>query len=100
MQPLFLFKLLGIPFFSYTTLAVSGIVLALLAATRGSSGSRMPMPALIEVCAWIALPALLLGRALHIGYNANYYFERPGELWRFADGGLALVGLVGGGGLG
>ena len=100
MQPLFLFKLLGIPFFSYTTLTVSGIVLALLAAVRGSAASQIAMPELIEVCGWIALPALLLGRALHIGYNANYYLERPGELLRFADGGLALVGLVAGGGIG
>lgn len=58
------------------------------------------MPALIEVCAWIALPALVLGRAFHLGYNANYYLERPGELLYFADGGLALVGLVAGAGIG
>src|SRR5262245_27538569 len=100
MQPLFLFKLLGLPFFSFTTLAVSGVVLALFAATRGSPENRISVPELVEVCAWITLPALLLGRALHIGYNANSYVERPSELLNFADGGLALVGLVGGGGFG
>ena len=43
---------------------------------------------------------LVLGRAIHLWYNANYYLERPGELLHFADGGLALVGLVAGAGIG
>jgi phosphatidylglycerol:prolipoprotein diacylglycerol transferase len=97
MQPLFLFKILGIPFFSYSTLVGVGILLALFAAAAASRGSVVDRHGVIGAVAWAACAALAGGRLLHIAYNIGYFAERPGQLLRIEDGGMSLVGLFCGG---
>ena len=62
MQPLFLFKLLGVPFFSFTTLAGLGILLALLAAASAHNPSLGGWTAL-SASAWVSAGALAGGDA-------------------------------------
>lgn len=97
MQPLFLFKILGIPFFSYTTLTITGVALALIAATHQVRQAGRPARLVAPAFAWIAPPALIAGRIAHVAYNGSYFVERPADLLRFADGGLAFVGVFCGG---
>jgi phosphatidylglycerol:prolipoprotein diacylglycerol transferase len=97
MQPLFLFKILGIPFFSYTTLVGLGIVFALLAASATVHGSLLYGNSALGASTWAGSLALLAGRLLHIAYNFGYFAERPGQLLRLEDGGMSFVGLFCGG---
>ncbi len=97
MQPLFLFKVLGIPFFSYTTLVVIGIWLAWLMAGWQVSKTGRPRRWAGEAMLWIALFALLAGRLFQVLYNADYYLERPAEVLHFTDGGMSFVGVFCGG---
>jgi len=96
MQPLFLFKLLGVPFFSFTTLAGLGVLLALLAATFAVRSPLTGRTAL-NASAWASAGALAGGRLLHILYNFGYFLEHPVQLLRIDDGGMAFVGLFCGG---
>jgi phosphatidylglycerol:prolipoprotein diacylglycerol transferase len=100
MQPLFLFKVFGVPFFSYTTLVIAGIMLAWLAVVSQLSMSANRIGALRlvnEAFACVALGAVVSGRIMHIAYNIEYFVERPSELWRYWDGGVSLVGVCIGG---
>jgi len=99
MQPLFLFKLLGVPFFSFTTLAGFGILLALLA-TASARGLLLEGRTALSASAWVSAGALAGGRLLHIAYNFGYFSEHPAQLLHSDDGGMAFVGLFCGGGLG
>jgi phosphatidylglycerol---prolipoprotein diacylglyceryl transferase len=99
MQPLFLFKLLGVPFFSFTTLAGLGILLALLAAAS-AYGSGLEGRTALNASAWVSAGALMGGRLVHIAYNFAYFSEHPARLLYVDDGGMAFVGLFCGGCLG
>lgn len=96
MQPLFLFKFLGVPFFSFTTLAGLGIALALLAAIT-ARGSPLQGRSALSAAAWLTAGALAGGRLLHIAYNYGYFAEHPNQLLSILDGGMAFVGLFCGG---
>jgi phosphatidylglycerol:prolipoprotein diacylglycerol transferase len=103
MQPLFLFKFLGVPFFSYTTLVVTGIVLAWLTVVsqmRAQSKHILELRAINAAFASVALGAVVVGRSMHIIYNAAYFSERPAEWARYLDGGLSFIGVCIGGGMG
>ncbi|MBI5878857.1 MAG: prolipoprotein diacylglyceryl transferase [Chloroflexi bacterium] len=100
MQPLFLFKLAGIPFFSFTTLVVGGMAAGILAGMPAwRRAGRSPQDA-VELAAWMTFPALCCGRIVHIATNLDYFVERPAQMVWFADGGLGLVGVSGGAVLG
>jgi phosphatidylglycerol:prolipoprotein diacylglycerol transferase len=110
MQPLFLFKVFGVPFFSYTTLVIAGVVLAWLTVVRAclesvrgagavfsNANPMLALRAVNEAFACVALGAVVGGRVMHIAYNIEYFVERPSELWRYLDGGVSLVGVCIGG---
>jgi prolipoprotein diacylglyceryltransferase len=96
-QTLYLFKILGVPFFSFTTFAVLGFVLSLGAALYEARNDAARQRQIVEAVMWLTLPALSAGRLVHVLYNVNYYAERQGELLRFTDGGMSFVGLFIGG---
>lgn len=93
-QPLFLFKIAGLPFFSYTLLISLGLAAAYIAAlprlrrigrTAGDGAEAM-------MC--MVVPALIFGRLAHVLYNFSYFSERPMQIWWFADGGFGMVGIA------
>lgn len=94
MQPLFLFKLFGIPFFSYTSLVLVGVVLALVMASVQVRRAGKPARWVSEAAAWLAIFGLIGGRLVHLLYNWDYYLERPAQVLRFGDGGLSFVGVL------
>ena len=97
MQPLFLVKLLDVPFFSYPTLIISGVALAWCAAQTRARALGWPALWVSEGFVCASLGAVGLGRIAHVIYNLDFFVERPTEIGRFADGGLALVGVGVGG---
>jgi len=100
MQLLFLFKIFGIPFFSYTTLVITGLLLACGAATwqMRRAGGHTHWGG--QGAVWMAGLGLALGRLLHLLYNSGYYLEHPDQVLRFADGGMSFVGVFCGASLG
>ncbi len=100
MQPLFLVKIAGIPFYSYTVLITAGFVAALVAALPGLRRAGLTIQDGAEAAACITAPALVCGRIAHVLYNVEYFVERPTKLLWFADGGLGLVGVAIGGTIG
>jgi prolipoprotein diacylglyceryltransferase len=96
-QPLFLFKILGIPFFSFTTLVVGGALLALVASAIRFRAEGKSFEQALEAFAFVVFPSLFVGRLAHVLVNQAYYLERPEHLVRIADGGFAFVGIFVGG---
>lgn len=93
MQPVFFFKIFGVPLFSYTTCTLVGVVAALLAAhsqaRRLGADSRGMAAALV----FVAVPALIAGRTVHWLLTADYYLERPTQLLKLDNGGMSAVGV-------
>ena len=70
--------------YSYTACLAVTLLLSYFYLRRHSRDERWPLVVLSSL-----VPALLVGRTAFIALNWSYYGERPDEIWRLSEGGLA-----------
>lgn len=90
------FGFLNLKIFTYGLLVASGFFSGVLLAARWAKQDGLDQQRILDLCFYIALAALVGGRALYIIVEYRYFLSNPIEVLKFWKGGLVFYGgLIG-----
>jgi phosphatidylglycerol---prolipoprotein diacylglyceryl transferase len=87
-----LFRLGGIPIYSYPAMLYLGLVAGVLAATRVAPTAHLPPARAYTATLVLLVPALAGARLLYVLSNWDTYRREPRRIWRSWEGGASLYG--------
>ena len=90
------FGFLNLKIFTYGLMVASGFFSGILLAAHWAKQDGLDQQRILDLCFYIALAALLGGRALYIIVEYRYFLSNPIEVLKFWKGGLVFYGgLIG-----
>lgn len=91
------FKLFGMPVHWYGLIIATGLVLAVILATRLAKYRNLPKDLPFELILWVFPPAIICARLYFLIFNGGPWDENAFAIW---NGGIAIYGAIIGGALG
>lgn len=87
-----LFRLRGVPIYSYPAMLYLGIVLGIYAELFAAASIGLSLGRTLATTLVLLVVALLGARLLFVWQHWHQYANRPTAIWRFEEGGAALHG--------
>ena len=87
-----LFRIRGVPIYSYPAMLYVGIVLGLYAQLYAGQQAGVPPGQTLLTTLVLLMAALAGARLLFVIPRWRYFWDEPSRLWRYSDGGAAMYG--------